>query len=467
MEHAMEVALAEEMELGQIEDFGKHRLAQFMRSRYNIVGREKLYAIARRDYPEVIEPRRQRAKRHRGKIIVPGPNYCLLMDGHCKLEKWGIQIYAAIDVYSRHIYIATARHNGTIPLRIRSDRGGETTLAAAAHFTLSKAARTKPDGTDLSIEDAFVPGTSKENVSIEMWWNQQTRATLGRWREFFDELSSTRLYIRDRLAHRLAFFAVYIPIIRTECLDFVDLWNYHRIRKQRGGHIVHGRPYQLYHYPQESGGVECSVPVDQALLDSMEGDVAGFELDEYLPANTKEWCDVALHFLGFDDLDGRQYTEDRQQRRHQLAYLQLRDAIQEHLDYGNEAALDECPGAASPNQFWRANALLREAMADLREANVAAGRPLDLDMDDYIAFREREANGEGDEAYARLRRELQQAANFNMDDNAVRRQQELELQMREAEDEAEVAVLWEQLQQYANDDNGPENIEGLLVDPAL
>ncbi|OQN95138.1 hypothetical protein B0A48_18723 [Cryoendolithus antarcticus] len=426
MDALMAEKLAYEMEQGQIEDLGKHHLYRFMRSKYNIIGRERLYAIARTNYSEVIEPRRQKAKRHRGKIIVPGPNYCLSMDGHCKLEKWGIQIYAAIDVYSRHIvwiyigitgrsqvsvptqYVAAAAHKGVIPFVIRSDRGAETTLAAAAHWALSKAARTKPDGTPITLDDAFRHGTSKENVSIEMWWNQQTRSMLGRWRQYFESLSNTDQYVGGRLAHRLAFLAVYIPIIRNESLEFVNLWNHHRIRRQKDEHIVHGRPYQLYNYPSQSGGVDCGA----------------------------------------------------------------------YLDAGNTANLSECPRPPSPEQFYRANEPLREAMANLREANVAAGSPLDLDMD-HVAFRERDANDEAlnaeERTYARLRRELLHHANEieNHDVHAAR-QQEIYHQIGQAEDQEEVAVLWQELRaiqqelQYANDnENGPENIEGLLIDPGL
>ncbi|KAK6429957.1 hypothetical protein LTR95_013891 [Oleoguttula sp. CCFEE 5521] len=459
MEALMVEKLAYEMEQGQIEDLGKHHLYRFMRSKYNIIGRERLYAIARTNYSEVIEPRRQKAKRHRGKIIVPGPNYCLSMDGHCKLEKWGIQIYAAIDVYSRHIvwiyigitgrsqvsvltqYAAAAAHKGVIPFVIRSDRGAETTLAATAHWALSKAARTKPNGTPITLDDAFRHGTSKENVSIEMWWNQQTRSMLGRWRQYFDNLSNTDQYIGERLAHRLAFLAVYIPIVRNESLEFVNLWNHHRIRKQKDEHIVH-------------------------------------DLDEYLPYDTMQWCDNALRDLGFASLDGRQFTADRQKRLHELAYNQLRDTIQAHLDAGNNANLSQCPRPPSPEQFYRANEPLRDALANLREANEAAGNPLDLDMD-HVAFRERDANDEAlsveERAYARLRRELLQHAN-EVENHEVHaaRQQEIYHQIGQAEDQEEVAILWQELRtiqqelQYANDnDNGPENIEGLLIDPGL
>lgn len=49
----------------------------------------------------------------------------------------------------------------------------------------------------------------------------------------FLELVSTGDYSRDSPADRIAFKAVYIPIIRKELVAFVVQWNTHKIRKQK------------------------------------------------------------------------------------------------------------------------------------------------------------------------------------------------------------------------------------------
>jgi hypothetical protein len=50
------------------------------------------------------------AKRHpkarkvpKAEYIVPGPNYLWSLDGHDKFRNYGIEIYGAIDAYSRRI----------------------------------------------------------------------------------------------------------------------------------------------------------------------------------------------------------------------------------------------------------------------------------------------------------------------------------------------------------------------------
>jgi hypothetical protein len=64
------------------------------------------------------------------------------------------------------------------------------------------------------------------------------------------------------MADRVAFKAVYIPILRQEMLEFVLNWNNHTIRKQpKRPYLIPGVPHLLYHYPEQKGGVQCGVPV--------------------------------------------------------------------------------------------------------------------------------------------------------------------------------------------------------------
>jgi len=134
-------------------------------------------------------------QRHRGSYIVPGPNYVWSIDGHCKLDHWGFQIYAAIDAYSRFViwvYVGISSHTAKSVLRqyvnavaqkkvvphiLRSDRGVETTMIAAAHYELRKC-----HDPEMTIGRCYRYGTSTANQRIEAWWNQLTRSLLFRWR---------------------------------------------------------------------------------------------------------------------------------------------------------------------------------------------------------------------------------------------------------------------------------------------
>jgi hypothetical protein len=110
-----------------------------------------------------------------------------------KLEPFGIEIYAAIDGYSRYViwvYIglsartsisvlsqclkAFTDNGGFQPRKIRSDRGTETGLLADAQYELRKIA----DPT-VKINDCYLYGRSVDNQRIEAWWGLLSRACTG------------------------------------------------------------------------------------------------------------------------------------------------------------------------------------------------------------------------------------------------------------------------------------------------
>lgn len=68
-----------------------------------ITNRDRLFAAVKQLDPDGVYRRANDLQRHRGEYIVPGPNWLWSIDGHCKLNFYGIEIYAAIDAYSRYI----------------------------------------------------------------------------------------------------------------------------------------------------------------------------------------------------------------------------------------------------------------------------------------------------------------------------------------------------------------------------
>lgn len=252
-------------------------------------------------------------KRHRGAFVTPGPNYAWSMDAYCKLEFWGIQIYAAIDIYSRCLmwiyvgvtgrtavsvfaqYIKTLADGGVVPQFIRSDRGLETTMAADAHFQLSQQLRNRESDSEspLAFNECFLFGTSKANQRIESWWNQMCTTSLGRWRDAFIEMSQQQVFDPQKQVDRIALKAVYMPIIQEEAKQFVYQWNCHRIRKQPNRpYTVPGIPGVLYNYPEKSGGQQCGLPVDSQLLEPFQRDLQGFGRlgQSYHAAETANAC---------------------------------------------------------------------------------------------------------------------------------------------------------------------------------
>ncbi len=145
--------------------------------------------------PTGVQYRLNDLQRHRGEDIVPGPNFIWSIDGHCKLEMFGIEIFAAIDAYSRYIvwiyvgisartsisvlrqYLDAVTELQVIPKIIRSDRGGETPLCATAHHQLRQ-----NSSYEVTLDECYYYGTSTANQRIEAWWMQLTGRALYKWR---------------------------------------------------------------------------------------------------------------------------------------------------------------------------------------------------------------------------------------------------------------------------------------------
>lgn len=218
-EHELDKIVQKELDQGTIQRYGRGNLYAYFRSQMHIISRyeqfimipfimmidnflmrfsDRLFASVRRLDPAGVNCRLKDLQRHRGEYIIPGPNYIWSIDGHCKLQHWGIEIYAAIDAYSRYViwiyvgiscrtaisalkqYLYTLDTQGVMPQIIRSDRGIETPMLAAAHHEFIKCTRE-----DASFDGCFRYGTSTANQRIEGWWSQLTKSAIGRWRVCF------------------------------------------------------------------------------------------------------------------------------------------------------------------------------------------------------------------------------------------------------------------------------------------
>ena len=81
----------------------RENLERGQSAQHGIVYRETIAQAIREIDPAGVEARTYARRRVRDRYIVPGPNPCLLCDGHDKLKAYGIEIYGIIDAYSRMI----------------------------------------------------------------------------------------------------------------------------------------------------------------------------------------------------------------------------------------------------------------------------------------------------------------------------------------------------------------------------
>lgn len=95
--------LEEEQGFGLIEGYGRGHLYAHLRRHGHIYARDRIFDIWCSLRPDALERRSTNLQRSRGAYQCPGPNFVWHIDGYMKLEPYGIEIYAAIDGYSRYV----------------------------------------------------------------------------------------------------------------------------------------------------------------------------------------------------------------------------------------------------------------------------------------------------------------------------------------------------------------------------
>lgn len=161
------------------------------------VVRDQLFKVLRAVDPEGLAGRQPTFKATRdrtGHFLVPGPNYQWHVDGHLKLQRFGIGIYAIIDGFSRYIVAAFAGPSittavsilklyglavegvGMRPRTLRSDRGTETVQMANAQFLLAQFTNAA-----VGFNEVYQYGTSKSNSRIESWWEKMSKGQTKQW----------------------------------------------------------------------------------------------------------------------------------------------------------------------------------------------------------------------------------------------------------------------------------------------
>jgi len=126
-----------------------------------------------------------------------------------------------------------------------------------------------------------------------------------------------------------------MPVLRAEIIRFVRTWNTHKIRRQNNRpNAVPGKPFILYNAPG-LGVQDWSQPVNLSSLRTMREQHASWDLDTYLPPETYEWCQVFFASIEFNPMTAFLQEDHDIFNPSSDVYLQLRTALQAHIDCGN------------------------------------------------------------------------------------------------------------------------------------
>ena len=250
------------------------------------------------DGTEFRKARRLKRRKYRN----PGPNYAWHIDGYDKAKPWGFSIHGAIDGFSRKmLWLKVCRSNKSpnviadfflnavvefkgCPVELVTDLGTENAIVAAMQSYF----RDNPDA------HRYVP--SPRNQRIESWWSYLSKTRLIWWRNFFSDLeSSGRLNLCDELDRESLWYS-FSTLIQKELDDVKQHWNTHRIRKSRFN-SVSGRPDSIYHLPENYGGVDMKIIVEEWKLANASDEIIDNEEEE---SEYSEYFDYVLSELGIN-----------------------------------------------------------------------------------------------------------------------------------------------------------------------
>ncbi|KAJ5449521.1 uncharacterized protein N7458_005970 [Penicillium daleae] len=256
----IEVLLTEELGIGDVEGYRRRILYHHLRRHGFLFPQHRVFEVYRSLRPDSLLRRSYDLQRSRGEYWCPGPNFVWHVDGYMKLAQFGVEVYAAIDGYSRtrtvvsvlSQFLDTLAELSYQPEIIRSDLGSETSLIGDAQWALRQVF--DPEATH---GDCLFSGSIPEQVAL---------------------------------------LAVYMPTLRRVIGEYAKTWNIHNIRKQKSRpNAVTGKPFMNYFNASKP---DYQRAVDQMLLRELQEDVRDWDKDEYLPPDVLAWCHQQLQEIG-------------------------------------------------------------------------------------------------------------------------------------------------------------------------
>ncbi|KAJ5712463.1 hypothetical protein N7493_008931 [Penicillium malachiteum] len=317
--------------------------------------------------------RLQKQKSDDSNPAVPGPNFVWHLGTFRQLERFGIQIYGAVDSYSQYAlwldiggnacsgasvrcqYLEKVAHVCLQPRVIQTDLSSETRPVVRAHYAL------RESGPDISytyrmprlmIEDClWYNGGGADNRQMQSWWEQLFKSRLSFWNQYFTSLEEDGLFTGSE-QDKITLLAVFMPMIQKELKAYMKEWNEHKSRKTfKKAADVNEQPSVKYFEPHtkkdaRSGAAvrDYALPVDPILLEELQRNNTTWKQGEYLPSATLAWCHAKLDILGFNPLNPppRSSEDNRTGQPYRDIYLSFRQIVDHHHRTREQPKLSLC-----------------------------------------------------------------------------------------------------------------------------
>ena len=148
---------------------------------------------------------------------------------------------------------------------------------------------------EFAAEKAHQYGSSLSNQGIEGWWSSFAQSRANWWINFFKHMCESRVLELGNVFHMECLWFCFSKVIQNELDKVRDHWNSHCIRRSRHD-IVAEVPDILYYLPENSGAVDCLVPVSQAQIREVEPQ-CDMEVDE---DHYKEYFEHIMGIAGWN-----------------------------------------------------------------------------------------------------------------------------------------------------------------------
>lgn len=158
------------------------------------------------------------------------------------------------------LYLDAVENLKGCPQVVRSDCGTENVLIAGMQSYFRANGNDEFAGTK-----AHQYGSSPSNQRIEGWWSFFRRSNSSWWINLFKDMCESGVLELGKNFHMQCLWFCFSKLIQNELDKVMDQWNSHYIRRSRHD-TVPGVPDILYYLPENSGAVDCLVPVSQAKI---------------------------------------------------------------------------------------------------------------------------------------------------------------------------------------------------------
>ncbi|KAJ8611896.1 hypothetical protein MRB53_037692 [Persea americana] len=248
-------------------------------------------------------------------ILAAGLNHIWSLHRHTILKSFGITIHGAIDTYSKLVIWMDVCLSHRSDDFARRSRGEEELYDEQVVF--------------------------RQNRPLENYWPQQTRIPLSQWLEHCEMMDNYGWYYHKSIIDRIAFLAVYMPILRYMMRDYAALHNTHRVSKQKDKPSY--VPYDRFTSPERSDAEYRGLEISSAALKPWKDRLAAFDETELLPKRTRERCEQCLAANGINDLpeSALVYMPRYDEKKHERAYSCLRDALYVYMIRIDELKLED------------------------------------------------------------------------------------------------------------------------------